>query len=254
MSIFRLKELRDSKSVSVKQLSVATGLSTDAIRSIESGLTKNPRKETLKVLANYFNVNIKDLYVNGVKPKKEKYKSSVDSNSNSNSKFEGCLMSKLMLMGPKITKEFDFNETSSQLKELLLSLKLFIENYKCDSIDKAVSEFNLDEFDCLFYLNKYFNDQVHSEDFDSEKLHKDIIDLCIENLIAIYNHLVDIRSILIGVKSKDNSVISARSSVLTNCSRVNSIIDFVNTCYLMKSNIPYATRCIDSKFVSIIDK
>lgn len=249
MSIFRLREIRESKSVSVKQLSVATGLSTDAIRSIESGLTRNPRKETLKALADYFNINVNYLYTNGVKPKKEKYRSGVSSTDN----MQLRLMARAEYKKP--TEEVDFNKIKVGLKELEFLLKSFIVDYEYGSLDRALSKFNTSEFDCLVDLNRYFNSQIQSKDFISEKLYTDILNLFIEDLIVIYNHLVDIRSKLIDAKSEGNDkVVKVRTSVLTNCSNVSSIIDFVNTYYLMKFNIPYATRCIDSKFVSISDE
>ena len=56
-----LKELRKKKKVPRREVAIATGLTENTIYSMESGETTNPRLETLKAIADYYDVLINDL-------------------------------------------------------------------------------------------------------------------------------------------------------------------------------------------------
>lgn len=62
MSLIGMIRLRKSRGVSVKDLSIGTGISSHSIKNIESGFTSRPRKSTLNKIANFFEVEVSDLY------------------------------------------------------------------------------------------------------------------------------------------------------------------------------------------------
>ena len=62
MIIFRIKELRDKKKVTLYNLSKLTGIARSYLCELENGKKINPTLETLYKISTILNVNIKDLF------------------------------------------------------------------------------------------------------------------------------------------------------------------------------------------------
>lgn len=56
-----IKLLRDKNKMTIKELSVKSGVGQSTISDIETGKAKNPRMETLQKLANVFNIDVGSL-------------------------------------------------------------------------------------------------------------------------------------------------------------------------------------------------
>jgi len=62
MIIFKIKIIRESKNITIYQLSKNTNISRTYLRDLENNKKSNPTLQTLCKIANALDVNIKDLF------------------------------------------------------------------------------------------------------------------------------------------------------------------------------------------------
>lgn len=62
MIVFKIKEIRENKNVTLYYLSKNTGISRTYLRALENNKKSNPTLQTLYKIALVLNVNIKDLF------------------------------------------------------------------------------------------------------------------------------------------------------------------------------------------------
>ena len=186
MSKFRVKEFRKNNKISIKELSEATGVSVGSITSIESGKTKNPRTETLKALADYFKVDVFDLYSED--SPESKIKKSIDTRSLGRSLLSDKPNKKSSKPNKKSSK-LNLSEMVDNMKDPVLQSKLNVKKksngdsfgllqrkprdyseYK-EEIDfvQVTSEFLVDSNKLKFFIKSfdYNNPNKHLENYVS---------------------------------------------------------------------------------------
>ena len=62
MFVFRIKEIRNNKNISARQLSKETGLSRSYISELENNKKYNPTLSSLYKISRVLDVNVKDLF------------------------------------------------------------------------------------------------------------------------------------------------------------------------------------------------
>lgn len=62
MIVFKIKEIRENKNVTLYNLSKNTGISRTYLRELENNKKNNPTLQTLYKIALVLDVNIKDLF------------------------------------------------------------------------------------------------------------------------------------------------------------------------------------------------
>lgn len=62
MIVFKIKEIRESKNISLYKLSQETGISRAYLRTLENNKKCNPTLQILCKIADSLNVNVKDLF------------------------------------------------------------------------------------------------------------------------------------------------------------------------------------------------
>ena len=61
MNAGRLRELREERGETRRDVAMATGLTENAILLLENGTTSNPRLSTVKALSDHYGVTVEDL-------------------------------------------------------------------------------------------------------------------------------------------------------------------------------------------------
>lgn len=110
-----IKLLRDKHKMTIKELSVKSGVGQSTISDIETGKAKNPRMETLQKLANVFNVDVGSLLNT-----EEKLKLSIDSLKKINNMANGALNNSIK---EKTYKEKEIDTIAAHLEEKNLTPK-----------------------------------------------------------------------------------------------------------------------------------
>lgn len=62
MIVFKIKNIRESKNITIYQLSKSTNISRTYLRMLENNKKSNPTLQTLCKIAVALNVNVKDLF------------------------------------------------------------------------------------------------------------------------------------------------------------------------------------------------
>lgn len=62
MIVFKIKEIRENRHITLYSLSKNTGISRTYLRELENNKKDNPTIKTLCKIANFLEVNIKDLF------------------------------------------------------------------------------------------------------------------------------------------------------------------------------------------------
>lgn len=135
----RIKELRKSNKMTIKELSEKSGVGQSTISEIETGIAKNPKGETLSKLASVLNVTVDSLLAekwedeynpNGKLTKQVKFIESLKLNNP-----EEAL--KFILQQPAFMAYggYDLNDLSKEeimdlANDMLLAMKLSIEKKK----------------------------------------------------------------------------------------------------------------------------
>ncbi|WP_054198892.1 helix-turn-helix domain-containing protein [Clostridium baratii] len=110
-----IKLLRAKHNMTIKELSVKSGVGQSTISDIETGKAKNPRMETLQKLANVFNVDVGSLLNT-----EEKLKLSIDSLKKINNLANDALNNSIK---EKTYKEKEIDTIAAHLEEKNLTPK-----------------------------------------------------------------------------------------------------------------------------------
>lgn len=110
-----IKLLRAKHNMTIKELSVKSGVGQSTISDIETGKAKNPRMETLQKLANVFNIDVGSLLNT-----EEKLKLSIDSLKKINNLANDALNNSIK---EKTYKEKEIDTIAAHLEEKNLTPK-----------------------------------------------------------------------------------------------------------------------------------
>ncbi|MGN9164930.1 helix-turn-helix domain-containing protein [Tissierellaceae bacterium HCP3S3_D8] len=136
----RIKELRDSYNMTIKDLSKKSGVGQSTISEIETGKAKNPKSETLSKLANALNVTVDSLLAekwddeynqNGELAKQVKLIESLESIDSPEEAIKFILIQPtLMAYGGYDLNTMTEEEILDLANDMLLAMKLSVEKRK----------------------------------------------------------------------------------------------------------------------------
>lgn len=135
----RIRELRDSHNMTIKELSEKSGVGQSTISEIETGKAKNPKSETLSKLASALNVTVDSLLAekwddeynpNGELAKQVKFIESLQLNSPEEALKFILAQPAFMAYGGYDLNDLTEEEIMELANDMLLAMRLSVEKMK----------------------------------------------------------------------------------------------------------------------------